>query len=39
MESLSLQGKIYVLCQGIYFVILVYGIILVKKIIKKLEGK
>lgn len=39
MENLSLQGKIYVVCQAVYFVILLYGIVLVKNIAKKLEKK
>ena len=39
MSELSLQGKIYVICQIVYFFILTYGIYEVKQLRKKIEAK
>lgn len=37
MSELSLQGKIYVICQLIYFIIILYGIVLMKKTLRRIE--
>lgn len=37
MNELSLQGKIYVVCQFIYFLMILYGIKILIRIEKKLE--